>query len=141
MAYKRQIDRLPIVPADAKESNVVCHYCIVGCGYKAYTWPVNKQGGTAPDQNKFGVDLSKQQDAETAAWYSPSMYNIVRQNGDDVHLVLKPDPNCVVNSGLRLRARRSHGGDELFTPAQYAAAAADRSDGVALRSDAAHQLG
>jgi arsenite oxidase large subunit len=100
MAYKRQIDRLPIVPADAKESNVVCHYCIVGCGYKAYTWPVNKQGATAPDQNKFGVDLSKQQDAETAAWYSPSMYNIVRQNGDDVHLVLKPDPNCVVNSGL-----------------------------------------
>ena len=28
------------------------------------------------------------------------MYNIVRQNGDDVHLVIKPDPNCVVNSGL-----------------------------------------
>ena len=61
MAYKRQIDRLPIVPKDAKEFNVVCHYCIVGCGYHAYTWPTNKQGGTAPDQNKFGVDLSKQQ--------------------------------------------------------------------------------
>ena len=100
MAYKRQIDRLPIIPKDAKEFNVVCHYCIVGCGYKAYTWPVNKQGGTAPDQNKFGVDLYKQQDAETAAWYSPSMYNIVRQNGEDVHIVIKPDPNCVVNSGL-----------------------------------------
>ena len=141
MAYKRQIDRLPIVPKDAKESNVVCHYCIVGCGYKAYTWPVNKQGGTAPDQNKFGVDLSKQQDAETAAWYSPSMYNIVRQNGEDVHLVIKPDPNCVVNSGLGVRARRPHGGDELFTPAQYPAAAADRSDGVALRPDAADKLG
>src|SRR6516164_5114838 len=65
----------------------------------AYTWPVNKQGGTAPDQNKFGVDLSKQQAAETAAWYSPSMYNIVRQNGEDVHIV-KPDKQCVVNSGL-----------------------------------------
>jgi arsenite oxidase large subunit len=100
MAYKRQIGRLPIVPKDAKESNVVCHYCIVGCGYKAYTWPVNKQGGTAPDQNKFGVDLSKQQEAETAAWYSPSMYNIVRQNGEDVNIVIKPDKNCVVNSGL-----------------------------------------
>ena len=37
MAYKRNVDRLPIVPADAKEHNVVCHYCIVGCGYKAYT--------------------------------------------------------------------------------------------------------
>ena len=45
MAYKRQIDRLPIVPADAKEHNVTCHYCIVGCGYKAYTWATNKQGG------------------------------------------------------------------------------------------------
>ena len=87
-------------PQGRERINVVCHYNIVGCGYKAYTWPVNKQGGTAPDQNKFGVDLSKQQDAETAAWYSPSMYNIVRQNGEDVHLVLKPDPNCVVNSGL-----------------------------------------
>ena len=100
MAYKRQTDRLPIVPKDAKEHNVTCHYCIVGCGYKAYTWPVNKQGGAAPGQNKFGVDLGKQQPAETAAWYSPSMYNIVRQNGEDVHIVIKPDKDCVVNSGL-----------------------------------------
>jgi hypothetical protein len=38
MAYKRQIGRLPIVPADAKVQTVVCHYCIVGCGYKAYSW-------------------------------------------------------------------------------------------------------
>src|SRR5215831_18439177 len=92
MTYKRQIDRLPIIPADAKEFSVTCHYCIVGCGYT--------QGGTAPNQNKFGVDLSKQQGAETAAWYSPSMYNIVRQNGQDVHIVIKPDEGCVVNSGL-----------------------------------------
>jgi DNA-binding NtrC family response regulator len=38
MAYKRQIDRLPIIPADATRHNVVCHYCIVGCGYHAYSW-------------------------------------------------------------------------------------------------------
>ena len=100
MAYKRQIDRLPIIPKDAKEFNVTCHFCIVGCGYKAYTWAANKQGGTAPDQNKFGVDLSKQQEAETAAWHSPAMYNIVQQGGEDVHIVIKPDKNCVVNSGL-----------------------------------------
>jgi arsenite oxidase large subunit len=100
MAYKRQIDRLPIVPKDAKEFNVTCHFCIVGCGYKAYTWPTNKQGGTAADQNKFGVDLGKQQPAETPAWYAPAMYNIVRQNGSDVHIVIKPDKDCVVNSGL-----------------------------------------
>ena len=100
MSYKRQIGRLPIVPADAKEHNVVCHYCIVGCGYKAYTWDARYEGGTAPGENKFGVDLSKQQEAGTGAWYSPSMYNIVKQDGRDVHIVIKPDKECVVNSGL-----------------------------------------
>ena len=100
MTYKRQTDRLPIIPADAKEHNVTCHYCIVGCGYKAYTWPMNKQGGFDAKSNKFGVDLSKQQGAETAAWYAPSMYNVVKQNGQDVQLVIKPDADCVVNSGL-----------------------------------------
>jgi arsenite oxidase large subunit len=100
MTYKRHTDRLPIVPADATEHNVVCHFCIVGCGYKAYSWDVNRQGGTAPEQNKFGVDLSQQQGADTAAWYAPSMYNIVKQNGRDVHMVIKPDTECEVNSGL-----------------------------------------
>ncbi len=100
MAYKRQIDRLPIIPADAREQTVVCHFCIVGCGYKAYSWDINRQGGSAPEQNKFGVDLGQQQPPETAAWYAPAMYNIVRQDGRDVHLVIKPDPGCEVNSGL-----------------------------------------
>jgi len=100
MAYKRFTDRLPIIPAGATEHNVTCHYCIVGCGYKAYTWPLNKQGGSAPADNKFGVDLAEQQFQDTDAWYASSMYNVVRQNGKDVHLVVKPDANCVVNSGL-----------------------------------------
>ncbi|RMD46971.1 MAG: arsenate reductase (azurin) large subunit [Alphaproteobacteria bacterium] len=99
MAYKRQIDRLPIPPADAKVHNVTCHYCIVGCGYKAYTWPRNKQGGLKPHENAFGIDLSQQQGA-MGEWISPSMYNIVKQNGEDVHLVVVPDKDCVVNSGL-----------------------------------------
>lgn len=100
MAYKRQIDRLPIIPADAKVHNVTCHYCIVGCGYKAFTWPVNKQGGTAAGSNWAGVDLAEQQPLETDAWYAPSMYNVVQQDGKPVHLVIKPDQDCVVNSGL-----------------------------------------
>jgi len=97
MAYKRQISQLPIIPVNAKEHNVVCHYCIVGCGYKAYTWDARYEGGRAPSENRFGVDLNTQQEAETPAWYAPSMYNIVKQNGRDVHLVIK---DCVVNSGL-----------------------------------------
>ncbi|MFN3846104.1 MAG: arsenate reductase (azurin) large subunit [Paracoccaceae bacterium] len=98
MAYKRNIDRLPIIPAGAKEQNVTCHYCIVGCGYKAYTWPLKTQGSA--ESNWSGEDLSKQQGAETDGWYSPSMYNVVKQDGKDVHLVIKPDVDCVVNSGL-----------------------------------------
>jgi arsenite oxidase large subunit len=100
MSFKRQVDRLPIVPADAAERNVVCHFCIVGCGYKAYTWPARHEGGKAASQNKFGQDLGVQQGAESPAWYPASMYNLVKQNGQDVHLVLKPDAGCVVNSGL-----------------------------------------
>jgi len=97
MAYKRQIDRLPIPPKNAKVHNVTCHYCIVGCGYKAYTWARNAQG-TAKD-NAFGVDLGKQQAAD-GTWMAPSMYNVVKQDGKDVHLAVVPDQKCVVNSGL-----------------------------------------
>jgi arsenite oxidase large subunit len=100
MTYKRNIDRLPIPPKDAKVHNVTCHFCIVGCGYHAYSWDVNRQGGMEADQNAFGADLSKQQAAETVNWFSPSMHNIVKQNGQDVHIVIKPDRDCVVNSGL-----------------------------------------
>jgi len=97
MTYRRQIDRLPIPPADAEVHNVSCHYCIVGCGYKAYTWPRNRQG-TLTD-NAFGEDLSQQQ-PPNGTWLAPSMYNMVRQNGQDVHLAVIPDRDCVVNSGL-----------------------------------------
>jgi arsenite oxidase large subunit len=100
MTFKRHVDRLPIIPPDAKVHNVVCQFCIVGCGYHAYSWPINEQGGVAPNANVFGVDLTKQQLPMTPNWYSPAMYNIVKQDGKDVHLVIKPDPACSVNSGL-----------------------------------------
>ena len=98
MAYKRNINKLPIIPKGAKKHNVVCNYCIVGCGYHAYTWNVGADGTTT--NNIFGENLSVQQGADSDAWYSPSMWNIVKQNGKDVNIVIKPDKNCVVNSGL-----------------------------------------
>jgi arsenite oxidase large subunit len=109
MTYKRGVDQLPIPPKDAKVHNVTCDFCIVGCGYKAYTWDLNRQGGTAPGENAFGADLSQQQAAESAAWYQPSMYNIVQQNGRPVHLVVKPDKDCVVNAGLNSVRGGRHG--------------------------------
>ena len=100
MTYKNNVSSLPIPPKDALVQNEVCHYCIVGCGYKAITWDLTKKGGAQPNKNLFGVDLTQQQGPYAEAWYSPSMYNVVKQNGRDVHLVLKPDLQCVVNSGL-----------------------------------------
>ena len=98
MAYKRNISKLPIIPKGAKKQNVTCNYCIVGCGYHAYTWDIGTEGSAT--NNVFGANLSKQQGADTENWYSPSMYNIVKQNGKDVHIVIKPDKKCEVNSGL-----------------------------------------
>lgn len=37
-------DRVPIPPADAQQFTTVCSYCIVGCGYKVYKWPLGKEG-------------------------------------------------------------------------------------------------
>ena len=141
MTFKRHIDRLPIIPADAKEHNVVCQFCIVGCGYKAYTWPINEQGGASPSDNKFDVDLAKQQLPMTPNWYSPSMYNIVKQDGK------RRPPRHQARSclrrelGTRLDPRRAHGRGILFRSALDPTAAPDRTDGVALRPDAADELG
>ena len=55
------ITAAPIIPANAKVHNVTCHYCIVGCGYHAYSWDVNTEGGTAPGDNVFNADLAQQQ--------------------------------------------------------------------------------
>ena len=109
MTYKRGVDQLPIPPKDAEVQNVTCDFCIVGCGYKAYSWDLSKQGGTAPGDNAFGVDLAQQQGPESEAWYQPSMYNIVEQDGRPVHLVIKPDKDCVVNAGLNSVRGGRHG--------------------------------
>ena len=67
MTFKRHIDRLPIIPADAKEHNVTCQFCIVGCGYKAYTWDINEQGGTRPSAKQVrrrSLQAARRDDAE-----------------------------------------------------------------------------
>ncbi len=85
--------------------------------------------------------LSKQQPAETANWYAPSMYNIVKQNGEDVHIVIKPDKDCVVNSGLgSVRGARIA---EMSYSRQRSTQLQRLTDphGLALRTDAADELG
>jgi arsenite oxidase large subunit len=99
MAYKRNIDRLPIIPAGRQGTQR--HLPLLHRRLRLQSLHLAaEEARHDADSNWFGVDLSKQQGAETEAWYAPSMYNVVKQDGRDVHLVIKPDVNCVVNSGL-----------------------------------------
>ena len=101
MAYKRQTDRLPIIPADAKEHNVVCHYCIVGCGYKAYTWDMDKQGGDRPGRQQV-----RRRPRQAAGAPRPRLGTRPRcttssgRTGRTCTSSSSPTRSCVVNSGL-----------------------------------------
>ncbi|MBT6683031.1 MAG: hypothetical protein HOB07_13400, partial [Chloroflexi bacterium] len=36
---------VPLPPVDARMTNTACDYCIVGCGYRVFTWPEGTEGG------------------------------------------------------------------------------------------------
>ena len=92
-------DRIPLPPADAKTSNLTCHFCIVGCGYKVHKWPVGSEGGPAPADNATGLDF-RQQIGPLQACLSPQMVNTVRDNdGSEHNIMIVPDRDCVVNQG------------------------------------------
>ena len=40
--------KVPLPPTDARRFNTVCQFCIVGCGYKVFKWPVGRDGDPAP---------------------------------------------------------------------------------------------
>lgn len=90
-------DRLPIPPKNAEIKNVTCEFCIVGCGYKSYKWPMGREGNYK--NNAFGVDLSEQQPTY-GQWCSERMYNTIEdRDGKKYNLMIVPDQDCVVNTG------------------------------------------
>ena len=93
-------DRIPAPPVDAQKTNMVCHFCIVGCGYHVYKWPENKEGGRAPEQNALGLDFRRQLGPEEAT-LTPAMVNVVQDGDNSRHnIMIVPDKNCPVNKGL-----------------------------------------
>ena len=88
-------DKVPLPPPDAKVSTTACDYCIVGCGYKVYTWPLGKEGGPKARQNALHVDFPTE-----TKWISPNMHNVVYVEGKPHHVVVTPDGDAeVVNRG------------------------------------------
>ncbi len=88
---------VPLPPVDAKVQTTACAYCVVACGYKAYTWPVGKDGGPTADENALGINLPT---SALQPWISPNQHNIVQIDGLDHNIVLVPDAEAtVVNKG------------------------------------------
>ncbi len=91
-------DQAPLPPSDAKVFTTACDYCIVGCGYKAYVWPVGKQGGLKAAQNAFAIDYPAP--ALSGRWVSPNQHNFCLVDGKKHHVAIVPDGDAtVVNRG------------------------------------------
>ena len=91
------LDRVPLPPTDAKVHTTACDYCIVGCGYKVYTWPVGEEGGPASDKNALGSSFPG---TTFSPWISPNQHNIVIVDGEPHNVVIVPDFDAqVVNKG------------------------------------------
>ena len=109
-------DRVPVPPADAQQFTTVCSYCIVGCGYKVYKWPLGKEGGALPHQNALRTDYRTQQPEQAGTWISPAMHSVVTErNGRQFNVVVLPDNGCVVNKGNHSIRGGTHG-DVLYAP-------------------------
>lgn len=91
------LDHVPLPPKSAKVQATACAYCVVGCGYKVYSWPVGSEGGSEAHQNALGLSVPG---AELGPWVSPNQHNVVQIEGRDHHVVVVPDFEAtVVNPG------------------------------------------
>ncbi|MGI9301605.1 MAG: arsenate reductase (azurin) large subunit, partial [Gammaproteobacteria bacterium] len=91
---------VPLPPANAQRFNTVCQFCIVGCGYHVYKWPLGSDGGPQPAANALGVDFNSQQPA-LGEWISPAMHSVITErDGKQYNVVIVPDKDCRVNDGM-----------------------------------------
>lgn len=86
-----------IPPVGAEELTSACAFCIVGCGYRIFRWPVDVDpGGLPAGENALGVELP----SLGLPWISPNQHNIVHVDGVAHHVVVVPDWKAeVVNVG------------------------------------------
>ena len=93
-------DRIALPPTDAQKSNMTCHFCIVGCGYHVYKWDSNREGGRAASQNALGVDFTQQVPPLQVTLTRAMTNTITDRAGKRWNIMIVPDKECVVNSGL-----------------------------------------
>src|ERR687892_116257 len=87
-------DRLPVPPENARRYTTACQFCNVGCGYIAYTWPV--EDTPTEGTGAVGGELPVEELGEHVA---PSFVTRRDINGVDSYVAVIPDKDCVVNRG------------------------------------------
>ena len=93
-------DRVALPPVNAQKTNMTCHFCIVGCGYHVYKWDEGQEGGRAAKQNALGLDFTRQL-PPLQVTMTPAMTNVIEDKGGKRwNIMIVPDKQCVVNSGL-----------------------------------------
>ena len=91
---------VPLPPKRAERFNTVCQFCIVGCGYRVFKWPVGRDGGPAPGDNALGIDFRAPLGA-MEDWIAPAMHSVVTERDGGRHnVVILPDRACQVNDGM-----------------------------------------
>ena len=102
-------------PVNAKVVPTACDYCVVGCAYKAYIWPVGTEGGPSASENALHTDFPV--GALTGKWISPNMQNIVTIRGEPHHVLIIPDGDAtVVNVGGDHSVRGGTLAQKLYNP-------------------------
>src|ERR671910_2571885 len=87
-------DRLPVPPENARRYTTACQFCNVGCGYIAYTWPVED----TPDEGTGAVG-GESPTQPLGDWVSPAFVTRRDIVGVDSYVAVVPDKDCVVNRG------------------------------------------
>ncbi len=82
-------DSVPLPPSDAEIFTTACDYCITGCGYKVYRWPVGEDGGPTRLQNAFKRDFPTP--IQGGIWVSPNQHNVVSVGGKPHNVVVIAD--------------------------------------------------
>ena len=87
---------VPIPPEDAERHATACRYCIVGCGYEVYKWPVGEEGGPSADENALGVDYPAS--PLGGGGVTENQHTIIEEDGQRYNVVIKPDEESPVNN-------------------------------------------
>ncbi|MEZ6151857.1 MAG: arsenate reductase (azurin) large subunit [Pirellulaceae bacterium] len=95
MADKNNISPIvPLPPTDAKVHTTACDYCVVGCGYKVYTWPLGTSGGTQADENALAMDYPTYE--FSGQWISPNAHSQCVVDGQEHHVAVIADSDLSV---------------------------------------------